>query len=727
MAGAGGVNRGPWRIMDQGEARAPRVLLSLLPPSRGQRALALAVLLLSLLVFLACVPFAKAPLGRIDAFIPAYQAALAINDLITAALLFGQFSILRARGLLLLACGYLFTAAMVVVHTLSFPGLFAPTGLLGAGPQSTAWLYMLWHGGFPLMVIAYALVMPTAHAELQRGVGTTRMPILAGIAVVAVAVAVLGSLATVGHDLLPPLMRGNQFTTMQVVVINTVWLLSAAAVPLLWRRKPHSVLDLWLMVVMLAWVFDIGLSGVFNAARFDLGFYAGRLYGLAAASVVLIVIVLETRTLYARLATTLAEARDAADRRAAELAQMNATLEQRVAERTRALEAEIAERERAQEAMRESQKMEVIGRMAGGIAHDLNNLLTVVQGNAELLQGRVGEDRDKRAAQAIDRAVMRGARLIRQLMVFSRRQAASTEILHLPGRGTELADLLTRSLRGDIRLVLDLPDELWLIECDAGELELALLNLCVNARDAMPDGGLVRIEARNRELGPGEVPRLGGAFVALSVTDSGGGIAPEALTHVFEPFFTTKEIGKGTGLGLAQVHGFAEQSGGRATIASTLGQGTTVTLYLPRATAQATARAAEIRPAAMPGSGTVLIVEDDDDVAQVAIRMFGMLGYIAHHARDARTALSLLLGGQRFVLLFSDIMMPGGMNGMDLARRVRQHFPWLPVLLTSGYHRATAEVDREGFSVIAKPYRVDALSDAVQRCLAEAQQSAHIA
>jgi signal transduction histidine kinase/CheY-like chemotaxis protein len=715
-------------MMDQGEAHAPRVLLSLLPPGRGQRALALTVLLLSLLVFLGCVPFAKVPLGRIDAFIPAYQAALAINDLITAALLFGQFSILRARGLLLLACGYLFTAAMVVIHTLSFPGLFAPAGLLGAGPQSTAWLYMLWHGGFPLMVIAYALTMPTAQAELQRGAGTTRAPILAGIAAVAMAVAVLGSLATVGHDLLPPLMRGNQFTTMQVVVINTVWLLSAVAVPLLWRRKPHSVLDLWLMVVMLAWVFDIGLSGVFNAARFDLGFYAGRLYGLAAASVVLIVIVLETRTIYARLAATLAEARDAADRRATELVQMNATLESRVAERTSALEAEIAERERAQEAMRESQKMEVVGRMAGGIAHDLNNLLTVVQGNAELLQDRVGEDRDKRAAQAIDRAVMRGARLIRQLMVFSRRQATNTEVLHLPGRGTELGELLTRSLRGDIRLVLDLPDELWLIECDAGELELALLNLCVNARDAMPDGGLVRIEARNRELGPeSELPELAGAFVAMSVTDSGGGIAPAALTHVFEPFFTTKEIGKGTGLGLAQVHGFAEQSGGRATIASTLGQGTTVTLYLPRATAQATARAAENRPAAPPGSGMVLIVEDDDDVAQVAIRMFGMLGYTAHHARDARTALSLLLGGQRFVLLFSDIMMPGGMNGVELARRVRQHFAWLPVLLTSGYHRATAEVDREGFSVIAKPYRADALSDAVQRCLADAQQSARTA
>ncbi len=277
-----------------------RVFLSTLPAEPGERRLALAVVAISALIFLAAVPFAKQPLAPLPAFIPIYQSALVVNDLITAVLLFGQFSILRLRGLLLLASGYLFTAFMAASHTLSFPGLFAPGGLLGAGPQTTAWLYMFWHGGFPLLVIAYAL-------DRRPLKGPRGGAVVSSIAAALAAVVLLTALATAGQDFLPAIMRGNHYAPALITVISSVWALSLVALIALWRRRPHSVLDLWLMVVLCAWLFDIGLSAVFNAGRFDLGFYAGRVYGLLAASLVLVVLLLDNGVLYSRLAETHAE------------------------------------------------------------------------------------------------------------------------------------------------------------------------------------------------------------------------------------------------------------------------------------------------------------------------------------------------------------------------------------------------------------------------------------
>jgi two-component system NtrC family sensor kinase len=338
----------------------------------------------------------------------------------------------------------------------------------------------------------------------------------------------------------------------------------------------------------------------------------------------------------------------------------------------------------------------------------------VVMGNAELLHlpGRAGEH--ERAIEAIERAAERGSRLVRQLMAFSRRRTLTPGVVDLPARSAELAELLDRSLRGDIKVVLRLDDGLWPIFCDVDELELALLNLCINARDAMPDGGLVRIEGRN-------VEEAGGQFVALSVSDTGTGIAPEHLQDVFEPFFTTKEVGKGSGLGLAQVQGFAQESGGFATIASTPGQGTTVTLHLPRADGHDAAPDPN-RPAATQAAARrrVLMVEDDDDVATIAAKTLAMLGCDTQHVRDARTALAVLLGGQRFDVLFTDLIMPGGMGGLDLARKVRQHFPALPILLASGSNAAAAETSRDGFAIIAKPYRADVLAAALERAFRDA-------
>jgi PAS domain S-box-containing protein len=238
------------------------------------------------------------------AFIPFYQAALAVSDVVTATLLVVQFMILRTRRLLALTCAYIFTAAMVIAHTLSFPGLFTPTGLLGAGPQSTAWLYMFWHAGFPLLVIAYAL-LSDEDGRQPRSRRMAHRELLAAVAGTLSVAVVMVLWATAGQHTLPAIMQGNEYTPAMKVVIGFTWLLTFVSLPLLWLRTRHTILDVWLMVVMCAWIFDIGLSAVFNAGRFDLGFYAGRIYGILAASFVLVVLLIGTANLYRRFARLL--------------------------------------------------------------------------------------------------------------------------------------------------------------------------------------------------------------------------------------------------------------------------------------------------------------------------------------------------------------------------------------------------------------------------------------
>ncbi|HXE36959.1 MAG TPA: ATP-binding protein, partial [Azonexus sp.] len=277
------------------------VFLPTLVADRGQRRLALWVVLLSVVSFSVIAPFAKLPLTPVWAFIPIYEAVLVINDLVTAVLLFGQFAMLRSRALLILAAGYLFTAFLTVAHALSFPGLFAPGGLLGAGAQSTAWLYMAWHGGFPLFIIAYAW-LKTAPQQAMPKRQALAPAVAASIAAVAALALGLSALAIAGQDLLPPIMQGNRYTPAMITVVSSVWLLSLLALVALWRKRPHSLLDLWLMVVMCAWLFDIALSAVLNQGRFDLGFYAGRIFGLLAATFVLVELLLKNGVLYAKLA-----------------------------------------------------------------------------------------------------------------------------------------------------------------------------------------------------------------------------------------------------------------------------------------------------------------------------------------------------------------------------------------------------------------------------------------
>ncbi len=284
------------------------LLLSLSPGRRTYR-MAQAVALLCVAVFVAVLPYARVPLAQLPSFVPVYESTLILNDLITAVLLFGQFAITRSRAMLALAGGYLFTAATAVGHMLSFPGLFAPGGLLGAGPQSTAWIYMFWHAGFPLFVMAYALLKVREEREPDRF--GPRM--LTGKAMVGMVTAVLGAsaacvaLATAGEHLLPAFMIGNHYAPAQQLIAGGTWLLCVAALTVLWRCKPHLTLDIWLMVVLCVWICDVALSAVFNAGRYDLGFYAGRVFGLMGASFVLLLLLIENTVLHSRLAAARAE------------------------------------------------------------------------------------------------------------------------------------------------------------------------------------------------------------------------------------------------------------------------------------------------------------------------------------------------------------------------------------------------------------------------------------
>jgi PAS domain S-box-containing protein len=372
--------------------------------------------------------------------------------------------------------------------------------------------------------------------------------------------------------------------------------------------------------------------------------------------------------------------------------------------------------QRAQDQLAQSQKMEALGQLTGGIAHDFNNMLMVVSGNAQILKHRLRDPKNLRSIEAIELAALRGENLNRQLLAFSRRQALNPIVISLRQRLAAFRDLLASSVPGDIKLVIDVRRSIWPVAVDIHELELALINLVVNARDAMPDGGMITIRAKNIRLQPEDTPEgLRGDFVALTVTDTGRGIATEILPKVFEPFFTTKELDKGTGLGLSQVYGLTRQSGGTATITSRVGEGTTVTIYLPRSRRPLSPQ--PIANGAPPqGSEAVLLVEDNPEVREVAGTFLDQLGYRVFPVQSTAAALQLLEAGEPIDVVFTDIVMPGELDGMALAQRIRQDYPGIAVLLTSGY-AGTANTLAAAFPVLRKPYQLPTLARAIRDAL----------
>jgi two-component system, NtrC family, sensor kinase len=384
--------------------------------------------------------------------------------------------------------------------------------------------------------------------------------------------------------------------------------------------------------------------------------------------------------------------------------------------RTRRLHAEAERREAAEAALRQAQRLEAIGHLTGGVAHDFNNLLMIVGGSAERLRRDLTSEKHRRLLDMIMNATSRGESLTRQLLAFSRRQMLTPAVIDLTQRLPELKDMLTRSLRDDITTEVLVPDESCAVKVDPSELELALLNLAVNARDAMPNGGTLTITVKPVVLeGSATAEGLSGDFVAIGVADTGSGIAPEILHHVFEPFFTTKEVGKGTGLGLSQVYGFAKQSGGTATVISTVGRGTAITIYLPRTQELPAPSTAPMKAEAAPRrAGTVLVVEDSPEVAEVATAYFQQLGYMVKQVASANEALELLAKDAKIDLVFSDILMPGGMNGLELGHAIRRRDAAMPVLLATGYSDSARDAVEQGFIVLQKPFDLAALEQALR-------------
>jgi signal transduction histidine kinase/CheY-like chemotaxis protein len=689
----------------------PSIYLSTAPVGRGDWRLASIVVLVSILGFAVAAPFARVPWPKVPGFIPVYESAVVVNDLVTAVMLFGQFSILRTRALLVLASGYLFTAIMAAVHALTFPGLFSDTGLLGAGSQTTAWLYMFWHGGFPLMVCAYAL-LKRRDAERGRLAIQPRIAVLYGAAVVSCVVGGLTLLATAGEPVLPAIMSGNHYTPTLIFVVSTVWTLPLLGLVILATRRPQTELDLWLMVVMCAWLLDIALSAVLNAGRFDVGFYMGRIYGLLAVSFVLAVMLVETNRLYGRLAVA-----------ASELKSHAGELERRVRERTdelgrsnEALKSEMAERKQAQEQLFRAQKLQAVGQLTGGIAHDFNNLLGVIVGNLDIALERIGPDgRPRGPIQAAIEGAEHGAELTKRLLAFSRNQVLQVKRFDLNESLPQIATMLQRTLGEQIAIRVRPGPGLWPCMTDPVLVEDAILNLAINARDAMPKGGTLTIETANKQLdefyATQEIEVTPGDYVLLAIADTGSGMPPEVLEHVFEPFFTTKAENQGTGLGLSMVYGFVKQSKGHIKIYSEVGHGTTVKIYLPRAElAEHPDAAIQSQSAGVPrGSETILVVDDNRGMRAVAVNQLSDLGYVTLEAENAAGALEALERHPEIALLFSDVIMPGGMSGYELTQQARRRRPDLKVLLTSGYASQSMfnlPDDFEKPAMINKPYRM---------------------
>ena len=372
---------------------------------------------------------------------------------------------------------------------------------------------------------------------------------------------------------------------------------------------------------------------------------------------------------------------------------------------------DISERRKTQEKflqiqrqLAESQKLDALGQLTGGVAHDFNNLLMIIAGNIHTVRKEITGEKSIRALRAIETASERAATLTRQLLTFARRQNVQPQPIALAERLTSIRDVLNSGLGSAVSLVIDVAEDVWTILVDPTEFETALVNLVVNARDAMPDGGSVVISATNNLLE---------CVVEISVEDSGGGIPEDIASKVFDPFFTTKPVGKGTGLGLSQVHGFVHQAGGTIALESTLGKGTRFTISLPRAPAGQQKRP-DIHAAA--GSGSILLVEDNPEVASASTGLLEQLGYNVTWVSDASAALAEIEKGG-IDIVFSDIVMSGKMDGVRLAKTIRERRPRLPILLATGYSAAATNLE---FPILRKPYQLHELSRELEKLIRQA-------
>src|SRR6267142_1068531 len=536
-------------------------IISSLPPSPAQRRLALVVVLALIAAFIVTAgPLSTVPLPRIDAFIPMYATAMFVNDSITAVLLFAQFSILRSHALLAISSGYLFTALILIPWVLTFPGIFAPGGLLGAGLQSSAWLAILWHAGFPLFVIAYAL-LKNADQSKQRRKGARSAAILLSVAVAVAAVCAATFLVTAGHALLPRLMLDpvSAAGSLHQYVAGCTVLVSAVALMVLWMRR-GSVLDLWLMVVLCDYVVEICLLMFPVADRYTLGWYAGRIFGLISSSLVLFVLLYEITTLYARLRL------------------LNEELEQRVVERTTQLM-------QASEALREAQaelahinRVTALGQLAASITHEVMQPIAAgINGAQAALRWLSAEPPNlAEVREALGYAVNEGNRaidVIGRIRALIKKAPPRKDVFDINEAIPEVVGL-TRSetIKNSVSVQTQLTEGLPRIQGDKVQLQQVILNLIINAVEAMSSVG-----EGSRQLLISSGKDVSGVLVA--VRDSGPGLSPASFERLFDAFYTTKA--EGMGMGLSICRSIVESHGGRIWASPDFGQGATFQFTLP--------------------------------------------------------------------------------------------------------------------------------------------------
>ena len=782
---------------------------------------------------IALMPDAAAHWPNFPSFLPVYQATTILCYAVVAYLIHSYFKQTHLRALLYLWGGCVYTAGVLLVQFLAFPGAFVQGMRLLGGTQTPSWLWFFWHLGSTGMLFGYAL------AEWRgpgRRVENPDASLTVCIAVTAAALAVSVLAVTLFHDWLPVVDVAGDFSRItrtgyapliQVIILAALWLQ--------WRATRFSTpMSAWLGVAMVALAFDNAIT-MAGGTRLSVGWYVGRLNALLSAVVMVVLYLKEVNRVYLG-ATAMAEQLERANERLAnEHARMLSLFEQApgfmavlagsecrvqianaafrrllagrdivgltlrealpeledqgylalidavrfhgkphvgtamklslrregsvgmedvyidvlfqpdtddagnvasifvqgtdVTEQCRArldierhqrhLESLVRERTRkledTQTALMHAQKLEAIGKLTGGVAHDFNNVLHIINGNIDLIRMlSPGNERIATRCQSVQAAIRRGAKLSSQLLAFARKQPLQPEPIRLPDVFAELDLLLKRAVGERVELTFAVCDGVWNILADPQQLENVILNLMLNARDAMTAGGTLHIGMDN-------VVKDGDEFVHVTFRDTGHGMPDDVKARAFEPFFSTKGIGKGTGLGLSMAYGFVKQSGGHIDIDSTVGEGTTVHIWLPRTGAAAPATRQTQQAPPTGGTGTILAVDDEQDILDNVATMLRDLGYRVLTATDAQAALAVLAVETEIDLLFSDVIMPGAVSATELAAQARARFPKLRVLFTSGYtENAVIHNGRldPGVNLLTKPYGRADLASTVRAVLA---------
>ena len=633
-------------------------------------------------VVLAVAPWATLHGPSIPQTVSVFTTGIIVAELATAFLLVTQVWEEPDWSVLLISCAYLFSTLMGIAHLLTFPGAVVPDAPLLGGAQLTSYVFNSWRVGYAIVILCAVIAI---EAKTDVAVPAWRRLIVLSWCAVVVITASGFVFALAYESQLPSLVAKGQFTAIGILLSWAGAAFGALALILLIvKTQARQVLHLWLALVLMTFCGDLFLSTL-AGARFTLGWYVGRASGFISGNM-LFVLFLMRFAVQQRLSVEAAHS---------------------LKERTLSLQAEIARRSETEARLVQSQKVEALGQLTGGIAHDFNNLLAIVVGNLDLL--RSSGEFDSRASQYIENALgasERGTKLASQLLVFSRSQRLELKALVVADVIAGMQELLSRTLGPDIRIRIELDPVRAAVLSERTQLELAILNLAINARDAMSGGGELTISIAPLRI-EGDAELEAGDYVRVSVSDTGSGMTPETAARAFEPFFTTKGPGKGTGLGLSQVYGIARRAAGTARIESRLGSGTSVHMFLRRI--DIGALPVEHQPAERGPETTasinVLIVDDDPDVRQLLVDLISAFGHDPVAAEDGARGL-VALDRSKPDLVLVDFAMPG-MSGAEFGRRVRGRFPDMPIVFVTGYADTDMIESAVGESalVLRKPFR----------------------